>query len=35
VQFLTPHLSTLGAVEVTDEAYVKLLQEALASTARF
>jgi len=35
VQFLTPHLSTLGAVEVTDEAYMKLLQEALASTARF
>ncbi len=35
VQFLTPHLATLGAVEISDEAYMKSLQEALASPARF
>lgn len=35
VQFLTPHLASLGAIEVSDEVYLKLLQQALASASRF
>lgn len=35
VQFMTPHLATLGAIEVPDEVYLNLLQKALASTSRF
>jgi leucyl/phenylalanyl-tRNA--protein transferase len=35
VQFLTPHLASLGAIEVADEVYLKLLQQALASASRF
>lgn len=30
VQYLTPHLASLGAVEVPDEAYQKLLRAALS-----
>ena len=34
-QFLTPHLETLGAIEITRERYQVLLREALAADARF
>ncbi len=35
VQFLTPHLKSLGAVEISDESYIQMLQDAMASPARF
>ena len=35
VQFLTPHLKTLGAIEISDEKYILMLQDAMASSARF
>jgi leucyl/phenylalanyl-tRNA--protein transferase len=35
VQFLTPHLETLGAVEIDGEAYLQLLAAAVAQTAVF
>ncbi|MEM5519457.1 leucyl/phenylalanyl-tRNA--protein transferase [Sulfitobacter sp. AS59] len=34
-QFLTPHLASLGAVEITRDAYHKRLEEALELTADF
>jgi len=34
-QFLTPHLASLGAVEITRDAYHKRLEEALEPTADF
>lgn len=34
-QFLTPHLASLGAVEIPREAYHRLLAEAVAQTASF
>ena len=34
-QFLTPHLATLGAIEVSRERYQELLREALGSKAWF
>lgn len=35
IQFMTPHLKSLGAVEIPDEQYMRLLQKALDSQARF
>ncbi len=35
IQFLTPHLKSLGAIEIPDQQYIGLLQKALDSTARF
>ncbi len=35
VQFMTEHLATLGAVTVSRAAYMKRLEKALASPARF
>jgi len=35
VQFLTPHLKSLGAIEISDESYIQMLQDAMASPARF
>ncbi len=35
VQFLTPHLETLGAVEIDRAAYHRILEKALARPARF
>lgn len=35
VQFMTPHLKSLGAVEISDEEYTKRLQEALSKTPSF
>lgn len=35
VQFMTPHLKSMGAIEISDEAYTKDLQEATASSSRF
>ena len=35
VQWLTPHLKTLGAVEIPDSSYVRLLRDALMQQARF
>lgn len=35
VQFMTPHLKSLGAIEVPADKYKELLGEALASRARF
>ena len=32
-QFLTPHLSSLGAIEISDEEYMKLLNQALKTKA--
>ncbi len=34
-QFLTPHLQSLGAVEVSRDTYHRLLRQALAATADF
>ena len=34
-QFLTPHLKSLGAIEVSDQEYLKLLREALKREVRF
>ena len=34
-QFLTPHLESLGAIEISRERYHDLLREALAAEARF
>ena len=34
-QFLTPHLASLGAIEISREAYHKRLNAALDQTARF
>lgn len=34
-QFITPHLETLGAVEITRERYHERLRRALATDARF
>ncbi len=34
-QFVTPHLASLGAIEISREAYLKRLDEALATTADF
>jgi len=34
-QFVTPHLASLGAVEISREAYIKRLDEALATEADF
>lgn len=34
-QFTTPHLTTLGAVEISREAYHVLLKQALTSSANF
>lgn len=35
VQFLTPHLKSLGAIEISDESYIQMLHDAMASPARF
>jgi len=35
VQFLTPHLQSLGAMEISDEAYSHLLEKALRAPAVF
>lgn len=35
VQFLTDHLESLGAIEVTDETYEAILSKALALPSRF
>lgn len=35
VQFLTAHLSSLGAIEISDRQYQKLLREALARDVTF
>jgi leucyl/phenylalanyl-tRNA--protein transferase len=35
VQWVTPHLATLGATEVSRERYVELLADALAAPARW
>lgn len=35
VQFLTPHLKSLGAVEIRKDVYLKLLAQALAQRERF
>jgi leucyl/phenylalanyl-tRNA---protein transferase len=35
VQFLTPHLQSLGAIEVPQSAYLKLLQKALSQKETF
>jgi len=34
-QFVTPHLASLGAVEISRDAYIKRLDEALATKADF
>jgi leucyl/phenylalanyl-tRNA---protein transferase len=34
-QFVTPHLATLGAIEISRESYLKRLDEALATNADF
>lgn len=35
IQFMTPHLKSLGAVEISDDSYMQLLQKALDSKSRF
>ncbi|MEZ5351193.1 MAG: leucyl/phenylalanyl-tRNA--protein transferase [Bryobacteraceae bacterium] len=35
VQYLTPHLESLGAIEITDLAYARLLREALGKRTEF
>jgi len=35
VQFLTPHLKTFGAIEVTRADYQEMLRDALDVDARF
>jgi leucyl/phenylalanyl-tRNA---protein transferase len=35
VQFLTPHLTTLGAIEIADKDYQKVLKEATALEVSF
>lgn len=35
IQFLTPHLQSLGATEITDEAYIQLLEKALKIPTTF
>lgn len=34
-QFITPHLASLGAIEISREAYHRALEEALAAQANF
>tara|TARA_R110002096_G_scaffold97354_5_gene217099 strand:+ start:8573 stop:9160 length:588 start_codon:yes stop_codon:yes gene_type:complete len=34
-QFQNPHIASLGVIEITQEAYLKLLETALQKTARF
>lgn len=31
IQFLTPHLESLGAIEITDDHYIEILEKALIS----